>query len=52
MGMPQLVVTAELVEGRTKSEVARDYGYWVAPDSACAKPVERLDDSGLGQASG
>ena len=26
MGMPQLVVTAVLVEGRTKSEVARDYG--------------------------
>jgi transposase InsO family protein len=26
MGMPQLVVTAVLVEGRGKSEVARDYG--------------------------
>ena len=26
MGMPQLVVTAVLVEGRTKAEVARDYG--------------------------
>src|SRR3954465_7299381 len=26
MGMPQLVVTAVLVEGRAKSEVARDYG--------------------------
>jgi transposase InsO family protein len=26
MGMPQLVVTAVLVEGRKKSEVARDYG--------------------------
>ena len=26
MGMPQLVVTAVLVEGRTKSEVAREYG--------------------------
>ena len=26
MGMPQLVVTAVLVEGRTKSEVARQYG--------------------------
>jgi transposase InsO family protein len=26
MGMPQLVVAAVLVEGRTKSEVARDYG--------------------------
>ena len=26
MGMPQLVVTAVLVEGRRKSEVARDYG--------------------------
>ena len=26
MGMPELVVTAVLVEGRTKSEVARDYG--------------------------
>ena len=26
MGMPQLVVTAVLVEGRNKSEVARDYG--------------------------
>jgi transposase InsO family protein len=26
MGMEQLVVTAVLVEGRTKSEVARDYG--------------------------
>jgi transposase InsO family protein len=26
MGMPQLVVTAVLVEHRTKSEVARDYG--------------------------
>jgi len=26
MGMAQLVVTAVLVEGRTKSEVARDYG--------------------------
>jgi len=25
MGMPELVVTAVLVEGRTKSEVARDY---------------------------
>lgn len=33
MGMPQLVVTAVLVEGRTKSEVARDYGLsrvWVS----------------------
>jgi transposase len=26
MGMPQLIVTSVLVEGRTKSEVARDYG--------------------------
>src|SRR5215210_7696541 len=26
MGMPQLIVTAVLVEGRTKSEVARQYG--------------------------
>jgi transposase len=26
MGMPELVVTAVLVEGRTRSEVARDYG--------------------------
>jgi transposase InsO family protein len=26
MGMPQLVVTAVLVEGRSKSDVARDYG--------------------------
>jgi transposase-like protein len=26
MGMPQLIVTAVLVEGRNKSEVARDYG--------------------------
>jgi hypothetical protein len=26
MGMPQLVVAAVLVEGRSKSEVARDYG--------------------------
>jgi transposase len=26
MGMPQLVVTAVLVEGRSKSEVARQYG--------------------------
>jgi transposase len=26
MGMPELVVTAVLVEGRSKSEVARDYG--------------------------
>src|SRR5271168_1878897 len=26
MGMPQLVVTSVLVEGRSKSEVARDYG--------------------------
>jgi hypothetical protein len=26
MGMPQLVVTAVLVEGRSKSEVALDYG--------------------------
>src|ERR1700757_1536174 len=26
MGMPQLVVMAVLVEGRTKSEVAREYG--------------------------
>jgi transposase InsO family protein len=26
MGMPQLVVTAVLVEGRSRSEVARDYG--------------------------
>src|SRR4051794_29700982 len=26
MGMPQLVVTAVLIEGRSKSEVARDYG--------------------------
>jgi transposase InsO family protein len=26
MGMPQLVVTAVLIEGRRKSEVARDYG--------------------------
>ncbi|MGI8625759.1 MAG: helix-turn-helix domain-containing protein, partial [Geodermatophilaceae bacterium] len=26
MGMPQLVVTAVLVEGRSKGEVAREYG--------------------------
>jgi hypothetical protein len=26
MGMPQLVVTAVLIEGRTKSDAARDYG--------------------------
>jgi transposase len=26
MGMPHLVVTAVLVEGRSKSEVAREYG--------------------------
>ena len=26
MGMPQLIVTAVLVEGRSKSEVAREYG--------------------------
>ena len=26
MGMPQLIVTAVLVEGRSKSEVARQYG--------------------------
>ena len=26
MGMPELVVTAVLVEGRSKSEVAREYG--------------------------
>ena len=26
MGMPELVVTAVLLEGRSKSEVARDYG--------------------------
>ena len=26
MGMPQLIVTAVLLEGRSKSEVARDYG--------------------------
>ena len=26
MGMPQLVVTSVLVEGRSKSEVAREYG--------------------------
>ena len=26
MGMPQLIVTAVLVEGRTRSEVAREYG--------------------------
>jgi transposase len=26
MGMPQLVVTAVLLEGRSKSEVAREYG--------------------------
>jgi hypothetical protein len=26
MGMAQLVVTAVLVEGRSKAEVARDYG--------------------------
>jgi transposase len=26
MGMPQLVVTAVLIEGRSKSEVAREYG--------------------------
>ena len=26
MGMPQLVVTAVLVEGRSRSEVAREYG--------------------------
>src|SRR5258708_779554 len=26
MGMPELIVTAVLTEGRSKSEVARDYG--------------------------
>jgi hypothetical protein len=26
MGMPELVVTAVLVEGRSKSDVARNYG--------------------------
>ncbi|MDQ1616664.1 MAG: hypothetical protein QOI25_3560 [Mycobacterium sp.] len=33
MGMPELIVTAVLVQGRSKSEVARDYGLsrrWVA----------------------
>jgi hypothetical protein len=30
MGMAQLVVTAVLVEGRSKSEVAREYGCRVA----------------------
>lgn len=32
MSKAQLVITAVVVEGRTKSEVARDYGlsrYWV-----------------------
>jgi transposase len=32
MAMAQLIITAVTVEGRTKSEVARDYGvsrYWV-----------------------
>jgi transposase len=32
MAMAQLIITAVFVEGRTKSEVARDYGvsrYWV-----------------------
>ncbi|MDQ1616939.1 MAG: hypothetical protein QOJ60_2878, partial [Actinomycetota bacterium] len=33
MGMPELIVTAVLVQVRSKSEVARDYGLsrrWVA----------------------
>ena len=32
MPMAQLIITAVIVEGRTKTEVARDYGvsrYWV-----------------------
>src|ERR1700744_2865532 len=52
MGMPQLVVTAVLVEGRSKSEVAREYGVsrrWVitlvqrylAEGAACLQPRPR-----------
>ena len=48
MGMPQLVVTAVLVEGRTKSEVARDYGVsrrWVIT------LVQRYPGRGRGRAA-
>jgi len=60
MGMPQLVVMAVLVEGRSKSEVARDYGVsrrWVitlvqrylAEGEAGLQPRSRRPRSSPGQ---
>ena len=62
MGMPQLVVTAVLVEGRSKSEVARQYGVsrrWVitlvqrylAEGDAGLAPRSRRPRSSPGQTS-
>ena len=47
MGMAQLVVTAVVVEGRSKSEVARDYGVsrrWVI---TLVQRYEAEGDAGL-----
>ena len=48
MGMAELVVTAVVFEGRSKSEVARDYGIsrrWVITlvQSSCARPSTERD---------
>ena len=55
MGMPQLVVTAVLVEGRSKSEVAREYRvsrrwvitlvqrYLAAQPSPCSGTIRRAE---------
>jgi transposase len=55
MGMPQLVVTAVLVEGRSKSEVAREYRvsrrwvitlvqrYLAAEPSPCSGTIRRAE---------
>ena len=66
MGMQELVVAAVLVEGRTKSEVARDYGVsrrWVITlvgrylaqgeagiGERRGQPVRRLEDGHRGGA--
>ena len=52
MPMAQLIITAVTVEGRTKSEVARDYGvsrYWVQQlVSRYQREVRRLFSRGPG----
>jgi hypothetical protein len=55
MGMRQLVVTAVLVEGRGKSEVARDYGVsrrWATRGHVSSAGRPRVAATGVGAGGG